>query len=89
MTSHVPVQNQGSIYGRVMSQQPTPPMNGRMHVQQHSPNMRMVTHPSPHLDMLQEISLDGNHMTSHHFSVKGDDRQGGESPASDTSRTSW
>ncbi|CAG2193838.1 WAC [Mytilus edulis] len=88
MTSHVPVQNQGSIYGRVMSQQPTPPMNGRMHVQQHSPNMRMVTHPSPHLDMLQEISMDGNHMTSHHFSVKGDDRQGGESPASDTSRTS-
>ncbi|XP_063412122.1 WW domain-containing adapter protein with coiled-coil homolog isoform X1 [Mytilus trossulus] len=88
MTSHMPVQNQGSIYGRVMSQQPTPPMNGRMHVQQHSPNMRMVTHPSPHLDMLQEISMDGNHMTSHHYSVKGEVRQGGESPASDTSRTS-
>lgn len=90
---HVPppiIQNQGSIYGRVMSQQPPPPMNGRVPVQQPSPNLRQLTpqHPLqveiPHHDLVE------NHLMSHSGQAKDvvQDRTGGHSPASNASRRS-
>lgn len=82
-----PMQNQGSIYGRVVSQQATPPINGRMPIQQTSPNVRPHSHPPPHI----ELSQDGHHPDLNHMTLppgKGDDRTGGESPGSDTSKRS-
>ena len=85
------VQNQGSIYGRVVSQHPAHPMNGRVHAQQPSPNLRLVTqhHHLPHADIPNEIG-DSNHMTSQHTDPEfsQDATGGGGSPGSETSRRS-